>query len=94
MRFENYVNILLLIITTLGFVIGFVNFELRILVWSISLILIAVLIIFLMFRDYIGKIENNETSIKQIKKDLNMSDRLSKLEGKIEGLGKNGKDQG
>jgi len=92
MKFENYVNILLLTITLLGFIIGFVNLELRIVVWSISLILIAVLIIFLMFRDYIGKIEDNETSIKQIKKDLNISDRLSKLEGKIEGLVKNGKN--
>jgi len=90
MRLENYLNILILIITLLGFVIGFINEELRLLVWSLSLALLIILIIILVFRDYIKRIENSELEITQIKKDLNISDRLSKLEGEIEVI-KNGK---
>ena len=90
MKFENYLNILILIITLLGFLIGFLNPELRLLTWSISLVLIAVLIIFLIFRDYIKRIENNEKAIFQVKKDLNISGRLSKLEGKVEVIRRNG----
>ncbi len=90
MKFENYLNVLILIITLLGFLIGFLNPELRLLTWSISLVLIAVLIIFLIFRDYIKRIENNEKAIFQVKKDLNISGRLSKLEGKVEVIRRNG----
>lgn len=84
MKFDNYINLVIIILTLLGFVIGFLNPGLRLLVWSLSLILLTILIIILVFRDYILRIEGNEEAINQLKKDLNITERLSKLEGKIE----------
>lgn len=67
MSIESYVNILILILTILGFIIGFLNPEFRLLAWSLSFIILTILIIFLIFRDYIKKIDNNESQIKEIK---------------------------
>ena len=84
MNIESYVNIFILILTIIGFIIGFLNPEFRLLVWSLSFLILTILVIFLIFRDYIKKIDYNENQIKEIKKDLNITNRLSKLEGKIE----------
>jgi len=72
----------------IGLAIGFLNEAFRILAWSLSLIILAILIIFLIFRDYVKRIEINSNEILEIRKDLNISSRLSKLEGKIEVLEK------
>jgi len=84
MEFDIYTNLVILFLTILGFVIGFINPELRLLAWSISFVILVILMIFLIFRDYIKRIENNEDEIKEVKKGLNITNRLSKLEGKIE----------
>lgn len=84
MEIDSYTNIIILTLTTLGFIIGFINPEFRLLAWSLSFIILTVLVIFLIFRDYIKKIDDTENQIREIKKDLNIANRLSKLEGKIE----------
>ena len=84
MKIDTYTNMGVLILTVVGFIIGFVNPEYRIVAWSLSLIIATIVVIFLVFRDYINKIDDNKRKIEEIKKSLNIIDRLSKLEGKVE----------
>ncbi len=77
MELENYLNIGILILTFIGFIIGFINSEYRIVAWSLSLIIATIIVIFLVFRDYISKIEDNKKQIDEIKKSLNITNRLS-----------------
>jgi len=84
MKIENYINTIIFILTIIGFVIGFINESYRLLSWSISFVIISILVLFLVFRDYISQIEENTKQISFIKKDLNIINRLSKLEGKFE----------
>ncbi len=84
MKIDTYTNIGVLILTVVGFIIGFVNQEYRIIAWSLSLIIATIVVIFLIFRDYINKIDDNKKQIEELKKSLNITNRLSKLEGKIE----------
>lgn len=69
--------------TFVGFIIGFINEEYRVLVWTFSFILMISIIAFVIFNEYISRIENNEFSINQIKKDLNIERRLTILETKM-----------
>jgi len=71
-----------LILTILGFTIGFIAPDYRFVAWGISFLVLAILGALLIFRDYIKRIDDNEIQIKELRKDLNISDRLSKLEGK------------
>lgn len=84
MKIDTYTNVGVLILTVVGFIIGFVNPEYRIIAWSLSLIIATIVVIFLIFRDYINKIDDNKRQIEEIKKSLNIITRLSKLEGKVE----------
>ena len=88
MKIENYMNAIIFVLTIIGFVIGFLNESYRLLSWSISFIVISILVLFLVFRDYISQIDNNAQQIEIIKKDLNIINRLSKLEGQFEMLEK------
>ena len=84
MKIDAYTNTGVLILTVVGFIIGFVNQEYRIIAWSLSLIIATIIVIFLVFKDYINKIDDNKRQIEEIKKSLNILSRLSKLEGKVE----------
>ncbi len=88
MKLDTYTNIGILILTLVGFIVGFINESYRLIAWSLSLIIASIIVIFLVFRDYISKIENNENQINDIKKSLNIVNRLFKLEGKVEVLEK------
>ncbi|MFH1607557.1 MAG: hypothetical protein ABIA78_00305 [archaeon] len=84
MKIDTIINMLVLVATLVGFIIGFVNSEFRILAWSISFTVVVIILLFLVVRDYIFKIDENVRQINILKKDLNMIGRLSNLEGKFE----------
>ena len=84
MKLDNYVNIFVSLLAVIGFVMGFINSDYRILVWSVSFIVIFVVILLFVVRDYLYKIDENERQINWIKKDLNILNRLSRLEGKFD----------
>lgn len=77
-------NIIVVLLTFIGFAIGFINEQYRVLAWTISFAVIITIILFVIFNEYIDKIDSNEKAILQLKKDLNMQNRLSILETKIE----------
>ncbi len=91
MKIDAYINFLTLMATLVGFIIGFLNPAYRILAWSISFIVAAIVILFLIVKEYISQIEENTKDIEEIRKDLNISNRLSRLEGKFEIMQKRAK---
>ena len=85
---ENVSNILAIILTFCGLAIGFINEQYRILVWSISLIVMVIIVVFIIVKQSLNKIDKNESDIIKIKQDLNIANRLSILETKISFLEK------
>ena len=84
-------NFIVILLTFIGFAIGFINEEYRILAWTISFIVMLTIIAFIIFAEYINKVENNERKIQQLKQDLNIQNRLSILETKFNGFLKRGR---
>ncbi len=88
MNINNVFNLIVILLTFIGFAIGFINEEYRLLAWSISLIVITIIILFVIFKEYFTKINKNSEEIIKLKKDLNMEKRLTILETKFEELKK------
>ena len=81
-------NVIIILLTFVGLVIGFINEQYRLLAWIVSFSIITIIIAFVIFSEYMGKIENNEKEIIKLKKDLNIERRLSILETKVDMLQK------
>lgn len=77
-------NIIVLLLSIVGFVIGFINEQYRILAWSISLIVVVAIILFIIFKEYFNKIDKNTEEIEKLKKDLNIEKRLTIIETKFD----------
>ncbi|MFA4953374.1 MAG: hypothetical protein WC584_04070 [Candidatus Pacearchaeota archaeon] len=88
MDINNVFNLIVVLLTFIGFAIGFINEEYRLLAWSISLIVITIIILFAIFKEYFTKIDKNSEEIIKLKKDLNMDKRLTILETKFDELKK------
>ena len=84
-------NLTVILLTFIGFAIGFINEEYRILAWTISFVVILIIISFIIFTEYINKVENNEREIQQLKQDLNIQNRLSIMETKFDEFSKRGR---
>ena len=81
-------NVIIILLTFVGLAIGFINEQYRLLAWIVSFLIITIIIAFVIFSEYMGKIEDNTKEIQIIKKDLNIEKRLSILETKIDMLQK------
>ena len=88
MDINNVFSLIVVFLTFIGLAIGFINEEYRLLAWSISFIVITIVIAFVIFNEYINKLEDNSREIQNIKKDLNIEKRLIVLETKFEELKK------
>ena len=88
MDVNNVFNVLVIFLTLIGFAIGFINEQYRLLAWSISFIVITMIIIFVILNQYFYKTDKNTEEINRLKKDLNMEKRLTILETKFEELKK------
>ena len=76
-------NIIAILLTVIGLFIGFINEEYRLLTWTLSFLVIVVIILFIIFRTYVSQIEENTNEIRNIKKSLNIEKRLTILETKL-----------
>jgi len=88
MNINNIFNLIVILLTFIGFAIGFINEEYRLLAWSVSLVVVAAIILFVIFNQYFTKTDKNTEEINKLKKDLNIEKRLTVLETKFEELKK------